>query len=307
MKLLSSVIGTSLFVLAAGTAAADIEIHQEHRFDARPGATVVVDASFHKVEVTAVPGDSVTVAVDISVDGSGGAAKNVANDLQPKFLEDGDKLIIRSTTKKGWSWKSTRAKGKITIAMPPDMDLSIDISSGSSTISGDFGDAVVNFDASSGSLTIDGAMREVHADLSSGSVRVAVMRPLDAFSVDASSGSVRLTGGAHEARVDTSSGSVNVAGLLGNGHFDTSSGSITAQWTSIPDGADVRAEASSGSVTLTFPTGTRLNGTVDVSSGGIRSDFPGRMSKKHLDLDGDSGAVNLSVETSSGGVKLLAN
>jgi len=298
----------TLFCLSiAGSAAADIEIHQKHRFDARPGATVVVDVSFHNVEVTAVPGDSVDVTVDVTVKGDGSSAKNAANDLQPQFLVEGDKLIIRSSKRKGWSWKSISAKGTVTVSMPPGMNLSVDSSSGGTRISGDFGDAVVDFDASSGSLTVDGAVREINADISSGSVRVAVMRPLDKFSADASSGSVRLTGGAREVHVDTSSGGINVEGLLGNGFFDTSSGSITARWTAIPAGASVRAEASSGGVNLTFPAGTQLEGSVDVSSGGIRSDFPGVTSKKHLALDGGPGAVKLSVETSSGGVKLLAN
>lgn len=307
MHLRTGVAATLLCLAIAGSAAADIEIHQQHRFEARPGATVVVDVSFHAVEVTAVPGDSVDVTVDVTVKGSGGSAKNVANQLQPQFLVEGDKLIIRSSVKRGWSWKRVSARGTVTISMPPGMNLSIDSSSGGTRISGDFGDAAVDFDASSGSLTVDGAMREVDADISSGSIRVAVMRPLEKFSADASSGSVRLTGGAHEAHVDTSSGSINVAGLLGEGHFDSSSGSITAQWNAIPAGTNVRAEASSGSVTLTFPEGTRLKGSVDVSSGGIQSDFPGSKSKKHFDLDGGSGAVNLSVETSSGGVKLLSS
>ena len=199
------------------------------------------------------------------------------------------------------------AKGKVTIQMPPDLDLSIDGSSGSARVSGDLGDSVVEFDASSGSLTVEGAMRELDVDISSGSVRASVMRPLDRFSVDASSGSVRLVGGAREANVDTSSGSINLAGLLGDGSFDSSSGSITAQWDSIPADANVRAGASSGSVTLSFPGNTLLGGSVEVSSGGIHSDFPGTMSKKHMDLTGGPGAVTAHVETSSGSVRLLAN
>ncbi len=307
MRARTAFAATLLCLGFAAGAAADIEIHQKHRFDARPGATVVVDVSFHNVDITAVPGDSVDVTVDITVEGDGGSAKTVANELQPKFLTEGDKLIIRSSVKKGWSWKSISAKGMVTISMPPGMNISVDSSSGGTRISGDFGDAVVDLDASSGSLTIDGAMREVNADISSGSVQVAVMRPLTTFSVDASSGNVRLSGGAHEARVDTSSGSIHLAGLLGDGSFDTSSGGITAQWGAIPAGASVRAGASSGSVNLTFPAGTRLEGSVDVSSGGIRSDFPGTMSKRHLELNGGPGAVKVVVDTSSGGVKLMAN
>jgi DUF4097 and DUF4098 domain-containing protein YvlB len=187
------------------------------------------------------------------------------------------------------------------------MNLVVDASSGSAKISGDFGDGVVRFDASSGSLSLDGAMRELHSDTSSGSVRATVGRPLDAFTADASSGSVRLSGGTRSAKIDTSSGSINVSGLLGDANFDASSGSITAQWDAIPSDATVRAGASSGSVTLRFPAGTSLSGSVDVSSGGIRSDFSGVKSKDHLTLNGGPGAVNVKVGTSSGSVKLLAD
>jgi len=295
------------FFLIATIASADIELHQKHRFDARPGATVVIDVSFHRVEVTARPGDSVDVTVDIEVKGSSSSAKNAANQLQPKFLEEGNRLIIRSTKKNGFSWKSVSAKGRVTVEMPPGMNLVVDSSSGSAEISGDFGDAVVRFDASSGSLTVNGAMGELHTDTSSGSISATVSRPVDAFTADASSGSVRFSGGAHRTKVDTSSGSINVSGLLGDAHFDASSGSITAQWDAIPADAVVRAGASSGGVTFRFPPGTALAGSVDVSSGGIRSDFPGVQSKDHLTLNGGPGAVDVKVDTSSGSVKLLTN
>jgi hypothetical protein len=291
----------------AGSAAADIEIHQKHRFEARPGGTVLIDVSFHRVEVTVVPGSSVEATVDVVIKGDGSSAKNLANKLQPQFLEQGDTLIIRSVRDSGWSWKSVSANGRVTVQMPPGMNVNIDSSSGGAVVSGDFGDAVVVFDASSGSLTVDGAMRELHADISSGSVRAAVMRPLESFTADASSGNVRLAGGARTADVDTSSGSIDLSGLLGDAHLDSSSGSISAQWNAIPADATVRAAASSGSVTLVFPSSTELAGWVDVSSGSIRTDFPGTMEKKHLTLSGASGAVEIEVETSSGSVKLLAN
>jgi DUF4097 and DUF4098 domain-containing protein YvlB len=307
MHLRTALAASTLCLLMAGAAAADIEIHQKHRFDARPGATVVVDLSFHDVEVVAAPGDSVDVVVDMVIRGDGKSSKKAAAELEPQFRVDGDKLIIRSARKSGWSWKTVKAKGKVSIQMPPDIDLSIDSSSGGTDISGDFGDAVIRFDGSSGGLRVDGAAREVRADTSSGSIRAVVMRPLEFFSADVSSGSVSLVGGAHEARVDTSSGSIDLEGLLGEGIFDSSSGSITCRWDAIPAGTKVRADASSGSVTLSFPEDTQLAGWVEVSSGGIRTDFPGTMSKRHLDLKGGPGAVDIAVDTSSGSVRLLSN
>ena len=297
----------ALCLFATGVSA-EIEVHEQHRFDARPGATVVIDVSFHSVEVTAQPGSAVDVTVDLTIKGDGSSAKNLANDLRPVFKEDGDKLIIRSVRKKGWNWKSVKAKGKIAVQMPPGMNLTIDSSSGSARINGDFADSKVVFDASSGSLTVDGAMRELHTDLSSGSVRATVSRPLEVFTSDASSGSARLTGGARVAHVESSSGSINVSGLLGEGIFSASSGNIKAQWDAIPPQTTVRANASSGSVTLWFPQDTRISGSLDVSSGGLHSDFPALVrGKDRLELDGGPDAVNIEVDTSSGSIKLLAN
>ena len=96
MRVRTTVAVFAVCLLFAGSVAAEIEIHQKHRFDARPGATVVVDVSFHSVEVTAQPGNAVDVTVDITVKGSGSSAKNLANDLTPVFEEEGDRLIIRS-------------------------------------------------------------------------------------------------------------------------------------------------------------------------------------------------------------------
>jgi DUF4097 and DUF4098 domain-containing protein YvlB len=308
MRVRTIVAAFAVCLLVAGSAAAEIEIHQKHRFDARPGATVVVEVSFHNVEVYAQPGDAVDVTVDITVKGSGSSAKNVANDLSPVFEEEGDKLIIRSTRKKGWNWKSASAKGKVTVQMPPGMNLTIDSSSGSAEIVGDLGDAVVRFNASSGSLTVDGAMRELHSNTSSGSMRASVTAPVESFTASASSGSVRFSGGARHAKASTSSGSINVSGLHGLGSFSASSGSIRAQWNAIAPQTKVRANASSGSVTLWFPQDTRVSGSVHVSSGGLHSDFPALIrGKKKLEFDGGPDAIDVDVSTSSGSVKLLAN
>ena len=308
MRLRFAVTALAVCLLIAGSAAADIEIHEKHRFDARPGSTVVVDVSFHTVEVTARPGDAIDVTVDITVKGEGSSARNAADDLTPVFKEEGDKLIIRSIRKKGWNWKNVKAKGKVIVEMPPGMNLTVDSSSGSAKITGDFGDGVIRFDASSGSLTVDGAMGELHSDTSSGSVRATTSRPLDAFTADASSGSVHLSGGARIANADTSSGSITASGLLGEGKFDSSSGSIKAQWDAIPPGTPVRAGASSGSVTLTFPSGTAVSGSLEVSSGGLHSDFPALVrGKDKLELDGGPDAIDVAVGTSSGSIKLLAN
>lgn len=294
-------------LLTATWAQAQIELHQEHVFDASPGQTVSIDVSFHRVEVAVEPGDTVRAVVDITASGSSNKAKRAIEELTPVFQEKGDTLVIRSTRKGGWNWWSGKIKGHVRVTMPPDLNLSVDSSSGSIEIEGDLGDANVDCDASSGSVNIKGAMREINADTSSGSIRANVSRPLESFKADASSGSIRLSGGAYAASTDTSSGSITLSGLRGDADLGASSGSITAQWDSIPPGATIRAGASSGSVTIQLPPGTEVSGTASTSSGGIRSDFPGKFEKRSATFTGDSGAVKLRVSTSSGGVKVIEN
>ena len=282
-------------------------LDRDHVFQAAAGETVMIDVSFHNVEVTARPGDTVEVAVHLEATGSATKTDKILAALDPVFRDDGDTILIRSTTKGFGGLGSAKVKGIVTVAMPPDLDLVVDGSSGSFTAEGDFASGDVRCDASSGSFRLNGAAEMISADLSSGSVELELTRPAQSVRLDTSSGSVRMRGGAHSVNADTSSGSITLHGLLGNASMDASSGSITASWAAISTGARVDAGASSGSVTLTFPAGTVLAGDVSVSSGGIHSDFPGVSSDRgrHLKLTGEPGAVQLHAETSSGGVRLL--
>ena len=293
-------------LVCATVANADIDIRQEHVFDASPGQTVSIDVSFHRVEVIVQPGSQVHAVVELSASSSSRKAEKAMEELTPVFQEKGETLVIRSTRQGGWnSWWGGNIKGSVTVTMPPDLNLSIDSSSGSISIDGDLGDGSVDCDASSGSITIKGAMKNLTVDTSSGSTKVDLLRPVESFSADASSGGIRLYGGANEASVDTSSGSITLEGLRGDASLDASSGSITAQWDSIPPNAEIDAEASSGSVTIRLPPGTEVTGSASTSSGGIRSDFPGSFQRDSATFTGGSGAVEVRVSTSSGSVKVI--
>lgn len=306
---LTFVVLIGLALTAPGFVFADSgSIHQEHSFPARPGATVLVDVSFHNVEVEARPGSTVDVVVDIEVSGSTSKVKEALHHLEPEFIDKGDTLVVRSVPKKmSWS-SSSRARGQVTVAMPPDMNLTIDSSSGGCEVRGDFGDSRLAFDLSSGRVEVNGAAREIATDSSSGSVVIELTRPAESVRVDASSGSVKVSGGAGDLRADVSSGSVQASGLFGNALVDSSSGRVDLAWATIPAGAEISVDSSSGGVTLQFPEGTTLGGKVSTSSGGISSDFPGEWTDRgrNFALAGGPGAASLRVDTSSGGVRLLA-
>lgn len=281
--------------------------HTEKSFPAKGGGRVVVDASFHKVEITARPGATVDVVVDLEISASEKKAKQLLADYKPRFETKGNDIVIRSTRNNaGWNWGMNKTKGLISVSMPPDMDLVVDNSSGSVHLEGDFGDAEFTIDNSSGSVTGETALAVLSVDNSSGRTKIKVLRPLKEFRVDCSSGSVHLEGGAYTAVVDVSSGSVNLSDLLGDVNVDTSSGSVDLAWTSIAPNSDVRIDTSSGGVKLDFPDGTTLDGEIDTSSGGIRSDFLCvEKERDHCEFEGGPGAVRLAVDTSSGGVRLV--
>jgi hypothetical protein len=293
-------------LLSAATAGAGIDIVQEHVFDASPGQRVLIDVSFHRVEVVVEPGSQVHAVVELSSSSSSRKAEKAMEELAPVFQKKGNSLVIRSTRKGGWSsWWGGNIKGLVRVTMPPDLDLSVDSSSGSISIDGDFGSGSVVCDASSGSIEIRGAMKNLSVDTSSGSTKALLTRPVQSFFADASSGSIRLSGGADEAKVDTSSGSITVDGLRGDAHLGASSGSISAQWDSIPPRATIDADASSGSVTIKLPPGTEVTGSASTSSGGIRSDFPGSYGKKSATFSGGPDGIRVSISTSSGGVRVV--
>ena len=299
----------ALAVPVAADAASD-RIEAEHTFEARPGQTVVVDAAMHDVEVTAAPGDAVQVRVEIEAHGSSSKVRDALRELEPEFRESGSKLIVRSTRESsGWSWfgRDARVDGRITVAMPPDLDLLVDVGSGRVTIRGDFGGAELTADTGSGSVELDGAAGAFHADTGSGSVTARVTRSLETFVADTGSGSVTLDGGAADATADTGSGSIRMSGLTGSALFDTGSGRVTAGWTSIAPNSRVRADTGSGSVELALPAGTEIDGLISTGSGGIRSDFPGRsIDRSEMRFDGGPGAVRLEVDTGSGGATIRA-
>ncbi|HSN53197.1 MAG TPA: DUF4097 family beta strand repeat-containing protein [Candidatus Sulfomarinibacteraceae bacterium] len=297
----------SLALIGAAPSTGAAELHEEHSFAARPGQTVVVDVSVHRVEVRVRPSDTVHAAVDISVGGSSRKAERLIEVLRPVFEDRGDDLIIRSVRSGGWGWYSGSIRGEVTITMPPNLDLQVDSSSGSILVDGDLGSGSVVCDASSGSVTVRGAMRNLHVETSSGSIRAEVDRPLESFTADASSGSIRLDGGARTAAVETSSGGITLANLLGDAQMSASSGGIEARWDAIPPGATITASASSGGVELRLPAGTDLDGVAETSSGSIRSDFPGTYDHDEIRFAGGPDAVRVGVDTSSGNVSLSSN
>jgi len=302
-----SLLGVGVLTAATACAFSD-RIDANHTFTAEPGDTVVIDASFHTVEVVARPGSTVEVRVEVEASGSQSKVRKALAELTPRFEQHGSKILIRSHRDHGWSWGWSRArtKGRIEVSMPPGLDLKVDAGSGAVQLRGDFGDAALTADTGSGSVRLDGAATNFSADTGSGSVFVVTTRPLRRFTADTGSGSVTLEGGAADARADTGSGGVRFEDLTGSANVDTGSGSVTASWSAITPGSGIYADTGSGGVTLELPAGTVVGGLVSTGSGGIHSDFPGRTDHDELRLDGGPGEVTVRIDTGSGGATLRA-
>ena len=288
---------------AGSTWATTESSHTERSFPARSGEKVVVDVSFHDVDVRVRPGDTVDFVVDIKVSSTGSKAKKLLQDYEPVFTQRSGELRMRSH-RDGMSWGWVQTEGRVTVEMPPGMDLVVDGSSGECRVNGDFGDAKVVCDTSSGDIRVDGSMGELVADASSGDVEIRLSGEVHRVRADTSSGDVVLVGATPDLRVDTSSGEMKLRGLTGDADLGASSGDIQASWDRIPAGARISADTSSGGVRLQFPAGTDVSGHVDTSSGRISSDFTGVYERHHMELDGGPGAIRIVVDTSSGNVTL---
>jgi DUF4097 and DUF4098 domain-containing protein YvlB len=300
-----SIVGAVLLMVPGSGQAGTETSHAERSFVIAPGNSVLVDVSFHEVEVTIRPGTTVDVSVDLKVSTLGSKSKQIIEDLEPTFEERDGTLVVRSVRRTRFAtFGYLNATGRVAVAMPPGVNLTVDASSGGVSVTGDLGSAELSCDTSSGSITIDGAARQITADASSGSITIHLDHEVERVVADASSGSIEVRGPARDLQADTSSGSITLEGLLGNALIDASSGGVKAGWITVPPRASIKVDTSSGGVDLVLPPGIELRGEVDTSSGSIRSDFNGAHQKHHLSLQGGSDAVRLNVNTSSGGVSI---
>ncbi|HPR64710.1 MAG TPA: DUF4097 family beta strand repeat-containing protein [Thermoanaerobaculia bacterium] len=298
----------AILFLSAMLVAGTVTSHHEKTLKAIPDGTVVVDVSFHNVDVTVRPGESVSAVVDLEISGDKEKAEAMLKEYEPTFEVKDNKIVIKSQkrSKGSFSWKKIKARGHVVLDMPPSMSLSVDSSSGNFTFNGDLKNHDLDIDLSSGNISLDGAMKSLDIDASSGNVNARFSHAVDKVSIDLSSGSVTLDGPVANLSVDASSGNIDADGLTGSARIDTSSGTIEASWTSITPGSRITADASSGNVTLTLPAGTQLSGSIDVGSGNIESDFPFKLFKDrgHAEFSGGPGSIPIEVDTSSGSVTI---
>ena len=268
---------------------------------------VSVVVSFHQVDVKVEDRADVAVTVELEGKGPADAVKEQVGWYTPEFEVSDGVFLVRSVRDSKGHGRTDHLRGRVTVLMPPGLDLSVETASGDCTVTGDLGDGELRTDTSSGDVTLTGACARITTDSSSGDVRLMLARPAEKVSVDSSSGDLLLEGGCAELEADTSSGDVTGSRLTGDAEVDTASGDVVLQWAAPAAGVHVDVETASGDVRLVFPRGTAVAGEVSTASGTIDSGPGGtwKLRGRVLALPGGPDAATVEVETASGDVKIL--
>lgn len=137
---------------------------------------------------------------------------------------------------------------------------------------------------------------------------VIKMPPNINLSVKTVSGRIHLNGPVENARIQSASGDVDLKDPAGAVVIETISGKVKARWDSVSTNTRAVATSVSGDLRFAFPKETELTGTINTTSGRIRSDFPGVISGRgsNFALEGGPEAIQVSMKTVSGSIELIA-
>jgi len=235
------------------------------------------------LSVTAEPRETATVEVEPyeNTESAREAAERTVVSLE------GDTLVIEGEDR----WRR-RGKIRVSARVPEDTKLKVKIASADATLTGRYGDCVV--DAASGDVALGQVNGWLRAHAASGDI--AVERVEGQVAVDTASGDIRIGYAGGEATVQTASGDV----VLGHGETSlrvkSASGDVRVD--SVHRG-DVRVSTASGDVELGVPAGTSVWLDISTAGGTTRSSL--RPSEAPASGTPD---VNLRVSTPSGDIDL---
>jgi len=226
------------------TRSATSNIQKELPFKA--GATVWVIAEFQDVTITVKPISS--VKVDVVQEATDFDAKSKLAEYLPTFVQLGGNVFIYvNKTKERLEPAELENKrlpdcvigparpgifGRVSVEMPPGMNVSVITFSGRCNFKGDLGDAAVRFQTNTGRIEIEGAMQDLQTQTTYERVAVRLTRHIHSAEVGIDRGKVELDGSADSISVH--SNSANVAVILprawaGTGKIETVSGGIRLQ------------------------------------------------------------------------------
>jgi hypothetical protein len=159
--------------------------------------------------------------------------------------------------------------------------------------------AHVTVQTSSGDVTVRSVAGPVRVDSSSGDVKAEQLS--GEAHIHSSSGSLTLDGDTSSVQAVTSSGDIDAKGLEANADLVATSGDVKLEYSSFGSVKSIRAESSSGDITLIVPRGAGFRIQATTTSGSIDSNL--RLPIR----DRDSGAdVSAQVGDGTAAVQLLA-
>ncbi len=158
-----------------------------------------------------------------------------------------------------------------------------------------------------GAVRLSGIEGDLSAETGSGGVEITRARG-SKLVVETGSGDVAASGlEAEHLSVETGSGDVRIsAARAPRVGLETGSGTVTVELQGSVDRLDV--ETGSGDVAITAPADLSADLVMDTASGDIDTDFPlavTRTARDHLRGRVGDGKGKISVETGSGGIRLL--
>ncbi len=284
-----------------------------------PGKLVVLDVRSLDVEAEVVETGTIDVSVELAARSSSrAAARRWVERNTPAFADSPARLEITTPRRRSVSVVGfIETEGVIRLKVPAECRLEVKTGSGDVVLRGGAAAAApVRIATGSGDVTVRGGARELVVDTASGDVRVTG-EPLALLEVDTASGDITLDAGAERVAIDTASGDCVLRRLRGGLTASSKSGDIDARWQRLAPGARIVAETSSGDVALRLTRSVPVRGTVATAGGSIESELPGEEDRRGRRFTlaappagaeaGPEGAVELSVRTASGDVRLLAS
>ena len=306
----------SLFAcLAAGVATvagtyAHADDPVQRTFEAAPGARLVLDTDFGRVDVQSWDRPRIEVVVE------------QPDDLMLAF-DQADGVVTIEGRKEGsrwrfWDWNRVP---HFRIQVPYRQNVDLRTAGGDVTIdrlSGDVAvrtsggdvrlgaiDGPVRAKTSGGSVRIEAA-HETAAQTSGGSIRIGAAD--GAVVASTSGGSIETQTVAGDVSAKTSGGSIRIRGANGAVQARTSGGSITAEFVGQPGGPS-QLRTSGGNVTVYLPENIAADVMARTSGGRVTTDFPvtvagERDDKSRLQTALNGGGPAMALRTSGGSIRL---
>jgi hypothetical protein len=300
----------ALLAVCSPTTAAQRDLAKKEKFPSGESKRLDVDAANLEIRLRTADVDAIEADVFLHISGTGGEkAQRWIENHTPRFIDSDESLqIIVEPGESGFlGFGSLSARARLSVLAPSEIVPDITTTTGNVQIQGDFPNArPLHLRTSTGDAELFGAAASIDFRSSAGDVQLEVIRPLQSLMARTASGDVSLTGGARLVRVDTASGRIWLRNLSGSADVSTSTSKITLSWDRLEPSATVRIRSSSGRVQLVVPAEIRPQGTLRTTTGSVRSEFPGEVTKNGMTLLLAGDGPTFDVETASGDIQLTA-